>query len=86
MKLINRRYVGKQPVYNLMVDTHHNFIINQGIVVHNCDSLRYFCASRIYGTVKAPEPNERELRMRREIEAYTSNKLFDVYGGGFNSW
>lgn len=32
----------KQPVYNLTVDGCHEYFAN-GILVHNCDSLRYLC-------------------------------------------
>lgn len=34
---------GKQPVYNMEVDQHHNFSVNGGVIVHNCmDDIRYF--------------------------------------------
>lgn len=37
------RPCGKQPVYNMEVDEHHNFSVNGGIIVHNCmDAVRYF--------------------------------------------
>lgn len=36
------RFVGKQDVYNMEVDKHHNFAVNDGLIVHNCiDALRY---------------------------------------------
>ena len=36
------RNAGKQPVYNMEVDDHHNFSVNGGVIVHNCmDSIRY---------------------------------------------
>jgi len=38
VRVLNKR----QDVYNLEVDSTHNFIVNNGIVVHNCmDALRY---------------------------------------------
>ena len=33
--------VGKEPIYNLTVDEFHNYIVNDGIVVKNCDTDRY---------------------------------------------
>ena len=36
------RYVGKEDVYNMEVKEHHNFVVNDGLIVHNCvDALRY---------------------------------------------
>ena len=36
------RIVGKEDVYNMEVDEHHNFAVNGGLIVHNCiDALRY---------------------------------------------
>lgn len=35
-------YLGKEDVYNMEVDTHQNFLVNGGFVVHNCmDAWRY---------------------------------------------
>ena len=39
-------YVGKEPVYDMYVDEYHNFVSGDGVVLHNCDSLRYWCVSR----------------------------------------
>jgi hypothetical protein len=36
------KYQGKAPVYNLFVDTIHEYYAN-GILVSNCDALRYLC-------------------------------------------
>ena len=31
-----------QPVYNMEVETYHNFAVNGGLIVHNCiDAVRY---------------------------------------------
>ena len=36
--------VDDEDVYNMEVEDNHNFIINGGLVVHNCmDAMRYFC-------------------------------------------
>ena len=37
-------YLGKEDVYNMEVEDHHNFSVNGGFIVHNClDALRYAC-------------------------------------------
>ena len=36
------RFVGKEDVYNMEVEKHHNFAVNNGLIVHNCiDAIRY---------------------------------------------
>lgn len=39
------RSVGRAPVYNMEVADLHNYAVNDGIILHNCDALRYFCNS-----------------------------------------
>ena len=46
MKVKNVRYVGKADVYNMEVDDTHDFVIQGGVITHNCDSIRYFCMMR----------------------------------------
>lgn len=39
--------VGKADVFNMEVDDTHDFVIQGGVVAHNCaDETRYFCMSR----------------------------------------
>ena len=36
--------LGKENVYNMEVEKHHNFAVNGGYIVHNCaDAIRYYC-------------------------------------------
>ena len=35
------KHLGKQDVYNLTVDKHHNYLVNEGIISKNCDTDRY---------------------------------------------
>lgn len=36
--------IGRESVYNMEVDEHHNFSVNGGVIVHNCmDDTRYMC-------------------------------------------
>lgn len=46
MKIKSIENIGSADVYNMEVDGHHNFAVNGGIIVHNCDALRYFCVMR----------------------------------------
>ena len=42
--------IANEDVYNMEVKEHHNFAVNDGYIVHNCqDALRYALAD-----VKAP--------------------------------
>ncbi len=43
----------KKPVFNLHVPLVNNFVLEGGVVVHNCyDHLQYACASRPYITTR----------------------------------
>ena len=35
------KYLGKQDVYNLTVEEHHNYLANDGVLSKNCDTDRY---------------------------------------------
>lgn len=40
-------YAGKADVFNMEVDDTHDFVIQGGVISHNCaDEVRYFCMSR----------------------------------------
>lgn len=51
-------YAGKADVYNMEVEDTHNFIVNGGIVAHNCyDSWRYcFMANPLPVLGRRPKP------------------------------
>lgn len=47
MKIEKIEYAGKQDVFNMEVEDVHSFVVNGGIVSHNCyDEMRYFLMSR----------------------------------------
>lgn len=47
MKIKSIRCAGKADVYNMEVADTHDFVIQGGVVSHNCaDEIRYFCMSR----------------------------------------
>ena len=35
------KFVGYEDVYDMYVKNHHNFAVNGGFIVHNCDAVRY---------------------------------------------
>ena len=50
------KHVGKMPVYNMSVDKYSNFKLSNGIIVHNCDMVRYYAVSRTLKTEPILEP------------------------------
>ena len=63
------RKIANDDVYNITVDDTHNFIDDGGIVLKNCDALRYFC---VYWTSAA------ELQ-RTEKKAQWTGDMWDDY-------
>ena len=45
-RIIKVSQAGYSDVYNMEVKKHHNFSIANGLIVHNCDALRYWCSRR----------------------------------------
>ena len=44
MKVKSIRYAGKSDVYNMEVEGTHSFVIQGGVISHNCaDEVRYMC-------------------------------------------
>ena len=41
VKIKSIRFSGYEDVYDMYVKNHHNFAVNGGAIVHNCDALRY---------------------------------------------
>jgi len=41
-----KKFAGYEDVYNMEVSVHKNYAINGGLIVHNCDSIRYFASGR----------------------------------------
>lgn len=47
MKIKSIRRAGTADVYNMEVEDTHDFVIQGGVISHNCaDEWRYFCMSR----------------------------------------
>jgi hypothetical protein len=71
MKVKSVSYAGKADVYNMTVDDTHNFVIQGGVITHNCDSLRYFCMMR---PIKPRIVVEEQIPMYDPLNQYTDNK------------
>ena len=41
VKIKSIKFSGYEDVYDMYVKNHHNFAVNGGVIVHNCDALRY---------------------------------------------
>lgn len=65
MRLKRIRFCGIEPVYNITVNEFHNYLIHGGIIVKNCDALRYFAVTRLLAAEKAAEPDLPELGQER---------------------
>lgn len=47
MKIKSIKAAGRADVFNMEVDDTHDFIIQGGVISHNCaDEVRYMCMSR----------------------------------------
>ena len=59
MKIKSIRYAGKMDVYNMEVDDTHDFVIQGGVISHNCaDEVRYMCMSRPIKPIAPVEKKE----------------------------
>jgi len=76
MKIKNIRQTKDEPVYNLTVKKYHNYITSSGIVLKNCDALRYFCVNF---TNPATEPKEEEDKYEEERK-YRNLQEYINYG------
>lgn len=61
MKVKSIKPAGEADVYNMEVDTTHSFVVQNGVVAHNCyDETRYFLMSRPIAprerVVRKPKP------------------------------
>ncbi len=63
MKIKSIKKVPNEAVYNLTINKYHNYLTSSGLVLKNCDALRYFCVNF---TRNAKEPEKDRARMIRE--------------------
>lgn len=57
MRVKSVKICGIEPVYNITVEKFHNYLIHGGIIVKNCDALRYYAVTRL---MKADRPAQPE--------------------------
>ncbi len=56
MRVIAIAPAGKSDVYNLEVDGTHDFVVENGVIAHNCyDEVRYFLMARYHSEEKKPD-------------------------------
>jgi len=73
MKVKNVTRAGRADVYNMEVEDTHNFVIQGGIISHNCaDETRYMCMSR---PIKPIIPKENKVIISDPLNMFTE------YGG-----
>ena len=54
MRIKSIQYAGKMDVFNMEVDDTHDFVIQGGVISHNCaDETRYLCMSRPVKPIRA---------------------------------
>ena len=67
--------IGSADVYNMEVKEFHNFSVNGGIIVHNCDSLRYFAVEYPIVAIKPVPP-----KVYATYDEYAHDKIFSKIG------
>ena len=70
MRVLSVKPAGKADVYNMEVKDVHDFVIQGGVVVHNCaDEWRYLCMMRPVQPMDAQKP---VVRMTDPLDMFTS--------------
>jgi hypothetical protein len=64
-KVVSITPAGREDVYNMTVDTYHNYLIEGGIILKNCDGLRYLLRARTKGVEAPKTPEELEIERLR---------------------
>ena len=69
-------YAGKADVFNMEVEDTNNFVIQGGVIAHNCaDEVRYFCMSR---PIKARTPAKRDAFYKSPLHMYLDIEKGDL--------
>jgi len=91
MRIASITLVGNADVYNMEVDDTHDFVIQGGVISHNCaDEVRYFCMSRPIKPRMAAPPdtyNETPMHMfldipKEDIIAKPKKKRMEILTNG----
>ena len=72
MKVKSIRYAGKADVFNMEVDETHDFIVQGGIVSHNCaDEWRYAMMSR---PIAPRKPVEKQIIPNDPLDMFKNRR------------
>lgn len=67
-KIKGIKYIGKEDVYNMEVESHHNFAVNGGLIVHNClDADRYFVNTVLFDGLEPIDSSTAELLSNAKV-------------------
>ena len=58
MKVKSIKPAGIEPVDNMTVDEFHKYVIYGGVILKNCDAMRYFCITRTLSPEMATEADD----------------------------
>ena len=81
MRVKSVKPAGVEPVYNMTVEEFHNYLIHGGIILKNCDALRYFCVTRTLGAeyIAPASFDDDEDAVMDYDEAMTGGVMTDQY-------
>jgi len=77
-RVISVTEAGTADVYNMQVDKVNNFAVNGGLIVHNCDALRYFAIGWTY------KANPRAVEENNPLEGFNVKR--ERRSGGYMQW
>lgn len=76
IKVKSITYAGKADVFNMEVEDTHNFVIQSGVIAHNCaDEVRYFAMAR---PIKARTPAKRDEYYKNPLNMYLDINKSDL--------
>jgi hypothetical protein len=74
MRIKAIRPAGRADVYNMEVEDTHDFVIQGGVIAHNCpDEVRYMCMSR---PVKPIPRKEEYVPISDPLNMFTKNRRY----------
>ena len=87
MKVKAVKPAGVEPVYNMTVEEFHNYLIHGGIILKNCDAIRYYAVTRTLGAEMpmVAEPDDFDDGAVDYDDDMTGGEMTDsymAYGGG----
>ena len=76
MKIKSVKPTGRADVYNMTVEDTHDFVVQGGVITHNCDEIRYFCMMRPI----APRTIETKMKpMHDPLNQYAEHGKYHKY-------